>query len=182
MKKLFLMAAFVVASVAASAQVYVGGSLGFESSKEYKDAETLTSFSIIPEVGYNLSDNLAVGIQLGYASQDIMLAGEDEDVKGTASAFSIAPYARYTFAKSGAASFFVDGGIIFTSYGSDADGSNFGVGLRPGIKFAVSDKVDVVAKTGFLGYSKDNDDLGGGSKFGLSIDNTDLSLGVFFNF
>lgn len=175
MKKLFLMAAFVVASVAASAQVYVGGSLGFESSKEHKDAETLTSFSILPEVGYNLSDNLAVGIQLGYASKEF---GEDD----TESKFKVAPYARYTFAKSGAASFFVDGGIIFTSYGSDYEGSNFGVGLRPGVKFAVSDKVDVVARTGYLGYSKDNEDRGGGSKFGLNIDNTNLLLGVFFNF
>lgn len=52
------MAAFVVASVAASAQIYVGGSLGFESSKENKDADALTSFSILPEVGYNLSDKI----------------------------------------------------------------------------------------------------------------------------
>ncbi|MCX4292641.1 MAG: outer membrane beta-barrel protein [Prevotella sp.] len=176
MKKLFLMAAFVVASVAASAQIYVGGSLGFESSKENKDADALTSFSILPEVGYNLSDNLAVGIQLGYASQE---QGDEY----TVSAFSVAPYARYTFAKSGAASFFVDGGIIFTAYGSDAEGSNFGVGLRPGVKFAVSDKVDVVAKTGFLGYSKNSEKFnGGGSAFGLSIDNTDLTLGILFNF
>ncbi|GAY27907.1 porin family protein [Prevotella sp. MGM1] len=180
MKKLFLMAAFVVASVAASAQIYVGGSLGFNSIKADKDASSSTTFSIEPEVGYNLSDNLAVGIQLGFTSTN----ADDEGNKSeyTVSVFTVAPYARYTFAKSGAASFFVDGGIIFNAYGSDAEGSSFGIGLRPGIKFAVSDKIDVVAKTGYLGYIKNNDDLGGGSAFGLNIDNTDLSLGVLFNF
>lgn len=175
MKKLFLMAAMMVATLAANAQIYVGGSLGFESSKENKDADALTSFSIKPEVGYNLSDNFAVGIQLGYASEE-----QSKDV--TVSKFEIAPYARYTFAKVGAASFFADGGIQFISYGSDAKGSTFGIGVRPGVKFAASEKVDVIAKLGYLGYSKDNDDLGGGSAFGLNIDNTNLELGVFFNF
>ena len=54
MKKIVLMAAFMVASIAASAQVYVGGSLGLESLKANKDAKTTTSFSIQPEIGYNL--------------------------------------------------------------------------------------------------------------------------------
>ena len=48
------MAAFVVASVAASAQVYVGGSLGFESSKEYKDAETATLGFVISLLAYEI--------------------------------------------------------------------------------------------------------------------------------
>lgn len=191
MKKLFLMAAMMVATVAASAQIYVGGSLGFQSVKSDKDAKASTTFSINPEVGYNLSDNLAVGIQLGFAScndgnaQSVLMDGEEPagcKAEGSGSKFTIAPYARYTFAKTGAASFFVDGGIIFESYGSDMKGSSFGVGLRPGVSFAVSEKVNVIAKTGYLGYSKKNDDLGGGSKLGLNIDNTDLSLGVLYNF
>lgn len=175
MKKFFLVAAMMVATLAVNAQVYVGGSLGFKSVKVKKGADATSHFSILPELGYNLDENWAVGIQLGYTSDEM---GKDE----TVTKFTIAPYARYTFAKSGIASFFVDGGIIFESYGSDDEGSTFGVGLRPGVKFAVSEKVDVVAKTGYLGYSKDNDKHGGGSVFGIGIDNTDLSFGVFFNF
>ena len=176
MKKLFMMAAMMVATLAVNAQVYVGGSLGFESSKANKDADATTSFSIKPEVGYNLDENWAVGIQLGYSSDE---QGKDY----TESRFEIAPYARYTFAKSGIASFFVDGGIQFISRGSDAEGSMFGIGVRPGVKIAASNKVDVIAKLGYLGYKKYNDDWnGGGSAFGLNIDNTNLELGVFFNF
>lgn len=50
MKKLFLAAAMMVASVAASAQVYVGGSLGFQSIKTDKDADASTTFSIRPSL------------------------------------------------------------------------------------------------------------------------------------
>lgn len=175
MKKIFMIAALAVATLTANAQIYVGGSLGFENNKADKHADRLTSFSIIPEVGYNLDENWAVGIQLGYQSQE-----ESKDV--TCSLFTIAPYARYTFAKVGVANFFVDGGIIFQSYGSDYKGSAFGIGVRPGVNFAVNEKVGVVAKLGYIGYTKNNDDLGGGSNFGINADNTNLELGIFFNF
>ena len=187
MKKIVLMAAFMVASIAASAQVYVGGSLGLESLKANKDANTTTSFSIQPEIGYNLDENWAVGINLGFAStndEGYFTVGNATGVKSenTVSCFTIAPYARYTFAKTGIASFFVDGGISYTTYGSDAEGSSFGVGFRPGVKLTASKKVDFIAKLGYFGYQKNDDDLGGGEAIGLNIDNSSLSFGVLYNF
>lgn len=178
MKKFFMMAALAVASMTASAQIYVGGSLGYNSVKATENAEKTSTFSIKPEVGYNLDENWAVGIQLGYTSAD--------NGTKTKSEFEIAPYARYTFAKSGIASFFVDGGIQYVSLGSDAKGSTFGVGFRPGVKIAASEKVDLVAKLGYLGYKSANDDAqhAGYAKeqIGFNIDNTSLEFGVFFNF
>ena len=44
-------AVFAVASMAASAQIYVGGSLGIGSSKANSNADNQTNFSIKPEVG-----------------------------------------------------------------------------------------------------------------------------------
>lgn len=174
MKKLFVIAAMTVASVAASAQVYVGGSLGFESEKDQKDAKTTTAFSLKPEVGYNLDDQWAVGIQLGYSSVD--------NGNNTLGLIEVSPYARYTFAKSGIASFFVDGGLTFNFYTADYEGMVWGIGVRPGVKLAVSEKVDLIAKLGYLGYTKADDKAGGGSAFGLAINNTNLEFGVNFNF
>jgi hypothetical protein len=174
MKKLFMIAALAVSTLAASAQVYVGGSLGLESSKAVKGADATTTFSIQPEIGYNFDQNWAVGIQLGFSTSDA------NDL--TKNIFTVAPYARYTFAKTGAASFFVDGGFIFDIYGGDYDGNTFGIGVRPGVSFAVSQKVSVVGKLGYLGYKKNSNELGGGSAFGLNVDNTNLELGVFYNF
>lgn len=174
MKKLFLAAAMMVASLAASAQVYVGGSLGFKSEKPYDGAETSTAFSIKPEVGYNLDEKWAVGIQLGYSSMD--------DGDNTLGQIDLAPYARYTFAKTGIASFFVDGGLSFEFRTADWEGMVWGVGVRPGVKLAVSEKVDVIGKLGYLGYKAANEKAGKGNSFALSIDNTDIELGVNFNF
>lgn len=59
MKKVMMMVALLVATVAASAQVYVGGGIGIGSSKdahaEGVDVDAKTTFYITPEIGYNLS-------------------------------------------------------------------------------------------------------------------------------
>ena len=201
MKKIILMAAFAVASVAASAQVYVGGSLGFESRNAGEGSKASMAFSIAPEVGYKLSDNLAVGIQLGYSATNDKNATEVakngvESMEGkkpeggkTYGILNVAPYVRYTFAQTGAASFFVDGGVYasFLAGGTDGwKGTIFGVGVRPGVKFAASEKVDVVAKLGYLGWKGGNKDAQANgyakSAFGINANNTNLELGILYNF
>lgn len=180
MKKFILAAVMMVASLATSAQVYVGGSFGFQSIKPYDGAKTSTTFSIKPEIGYNLDENWAVGIQLGYSSTN---ANDDfEKTDKTIAIINVAPYARYTFAKTGIASFFVDGGLTFDFYTADAEGTVWGIGVRPGVKLAVSEKVDLIAKLGYLGYAAANEKAGKGNAFGFGIDNTDLEFGVNFNF
>lgn len=167
MKKFILAAMVAVCSLTANAQFYVGGTLGYSSEKAHKNADAVSTFTIAPEVGYNLSDNLAVAVALGYTDND------------GASEFNLNPYARYTFAKSGVLSFFVDGGLNFTSY---EEGNSFGIGVQPGVAYAASEKISIVAKTGGLGYVKKSDELGGGSVFGINANNQLLSFGVYYNF
>ncbi len=61
-----------VFAMTASAQVYVGGQIGFTSSSVNLDMDGTnsvsgTSFKILPEVGYKINDKWAVGIQVGYS-------------------------------------------------------------------------------------------------------------------
>ena len=58
----------------------------------------------------------------------------------------------------------------------------WGIGVRPGVKLAVSEKVDVIGNLGYLGYAAANEKAGKGSAFGLNINNTDIEFGVNFNF
>lgn len=174
MKKFFMIAVMAVAALSASAQVYVGGNIGFSSDKANSDAKATNKFTIAPEAGYTFSDKMAAGIQLGFTTEK----HGDADAMNT---FQVAPYARYTFCKSGAVDLFVDGGIIFEAYGSDS-GSSFGVGLRPGIAFNASEKVAIIAKTGYLGYQFANKDAGEWSKFAIGLDNAAVSFGVFYKF
>lgn len=180
------MAAFAVASLAANAQLYVGGSLGFQAGKSGDGADNVTKFEIAPEIGYNLSEDFAVGIALGFKTYNGSFNNEGWSTTPTKSSkslseFKLNPYARYTFWKTGIASFFVDGTVGFTFLNEDR-GMLIGLGVRPGVKLAASEKVDLVAKLGYLGYQFGNDKAGKPSTFGLGLDNSDISFGVYYNF
>ena len=173
-----LAAAFV--ATAMSAQVYVGGSIGINAWNSQKNAgdRSETTFKILPEIGYNINDAWAVGTVIGYESdkwQGVLGVSE--------SAFTFAPYARYTFAKCGKVNFFVDGGLGFTT-ASDVDWTEVSVGFKPGLSVALSDKVSFVSHFGFLGYdvlNPDGDD-NNISKFGLDLDGNNLTFGLYLNF
>ena len=105
-----MVAAFAAMSM--NAQLYVGGSFAFEAWSSQKKAgdKSETVFKLMPEIGYNLTDEWAIGTVIGYQSDKF------NGVNGISeSAFTIAPYARYTFTKLGKVNLFVDGGVGFTS-------------------------------------------------------------------
>lgn len=173
MKKIILSALVAASAIAANAQVYVGGSLGFNSFKANEDAKAATTFTIAPEIGYNFNENWAVGANISFQTKNTE--------PKSSSTFGVDVYARYTFAKTGIASFFVDGGVGMVTMNNER-GAAFNVGVRPGIKVALSEKVDLVAKTGLLGYTWANKKAGKWSSLDLGIDNTALSFGAYYNF
>lgn len=173
-----LIAAFAAMSM--NAQVYVGGSFAFEawSSQKLAGDKSETVFKLMPEIGYNLNNEWAIGTVIGYQSDKF------NGVNGVSeSAFSIAPYARYTFTKLGKVNLFVDGGISFTS-ASKADWTELAIGFEPGLAINLTDNLSFVSHIGFIGYdllNPDGDD-NNISKFGLSLDGTDISFGLYYNF
>lgn len=170
MKKIILTAIVAIASLTANAQIWVGGGIGFNhTDNEDWVGPDVTSFYVAPEIGYTLNDKWDLAIALGdtYTKPDPGDAVND---------FFVNPYARYTFFKTGKVGFFVDGGFTVTAGDSP---TQFSIGLRPGVKFAASDKVTFVASFGFLGYKSiedystefgfdfnGNGPLGGGLAFG----------------
>lgn len=136
MKKLVVILAMVFLGVTQGhAQFYAGGSFGFTSSKlsfgKGTDGQSGSSFKILPEVGYQYSENLAFGVSTGYikgyaafgsidvtdfkafANAIISTAsdiGADDD-KLNIKCFRFAPYARYTVYRNGGFEVFVDGVI-----------------------------------------------------------------------
>ncbi len=177
MKKIILSAIVALSALAADAQVWGGGSIGF-GVKDFDAADkSQVSYEIAPEIGYSLNEKWDVAIALRYQSVSNVGGVDNSDVD----IYTINPYARYTFATSGIASFFVEGTLGFSSTkssGSDAV-TGFNIGVRPGVKFTVSDKIDLVSKLGFLGYETKKDNY---NEFGFSVDNTNISLGVYYKF
>ena len=105
MKKFFLMAVIALAATTAKAQLWVGGELGYNSSKTkvektvYNTTTTQTiadnnGFTFKPELVYDLNDNWSLGFALGFKHSN-------NSGSTTTNAWSVEPFARYKFAEAG---------------------------------------------------------------------------------
>ena len=136
MKKLFVscMIAFMAICSVGAQEVYPGG--GFTVGSE--DSEFV--FQISPEVGCHLTDQWAVGGEIGYTHYDDY------------NRFQFAPYARYTFYKTGIVGLFVDGTIGIAAGDGDYR-FPVGIALRDFLLRKRRNIYLLLTKVGFLGYS-----------------------------
>lgn len=193
MKKVTLIVAFMVATVAVNAQVYVGGSFGINTSKdahlEGEDVNAATSFSLMPEIGYNLDDTWTVGIGIGYSYYKDT---NDDKTNG----FVINPYARWHFVKWNRVSLFLQGGLAYEWAKTSPDDKDdddysvgtFSIGFKPGIKVDLTEKLSFVATVGNLGWETSKpggelfEDMKGSSTFDFGVDLSQINFAMYFNF
>lgn len=189
MKKIVMAAAFVVASMSANAQVYLGGGLSLHS-EDPGVGDTKTTIKILPEIGYKLEDNLAIGIKLGYAHT------KQGDVK--TNDFNIDPYIRYTFARWNKVGFFGEAGFGYTHHettkeiqegpvtvSSKVKSNDWYVGVRPGISVDLTKNFTFLTKIGWLGYKSSKLDADGAkasTDFGLDLSGENLEFSLLYNF
>ena len=190
MKKI-LIAVFVAAvSLSANAQVWVSGQLGFNTSRTSFDGHTLEkgrNFTIAPEIGYKLTDNIDVAVQIGYAhAKNSTLFNSDLgiDQDFTANGFQVAPYLRYSFAKAGDFSFFVDGGFGYALIhvnGYDKSAHIWEIALKPGVSYALSDTFGLVAHVGNIGWQYGKFDKTKINSVGVNANLNTISFGAYVN-
>jgi len=180
MKKLMLATMVALFAMAANAQdLFVGGSLGFWNNSDTKH----TSINLTPEIGYNLSETWALGIQVGYSYEKV------DELK--INSVGVSPYARYSYLAAGPVKLFLDGGLEFeTAKVKGGDSYNtWNIGIKPGVAIALNDKFSLVAHIGFLGYQDVDDeiaapyaDLGKEKGWGLKMNGYNMSFGFYYNF
>lgn len=158
--------------------VYVGGTFGVGSDKVETEGTEVknTTFKILPEVGYELNEDWSVGTVVGYEYN------KSGDVK--TNTFTIVPYARYFFLSSNVVRLFADGGFGFSTSktkGNDALNS-WNIGIKPGIAIKLSDHFCLVAKYGFLGYSKKENHGYESENVGIDFDTDELNFGFHYIF
>lgn len=192
MKKIIAIIALVAATtLSANAQWYVGGSLGFNSTK-VKGLDADNAFSISPEIGYSL-ENGAIGVAFSFGNNVAAVCpGSLSDYKsvgmlgGKGFGWSVQPYYRCNFAKIGNFSIFADSGLTLAGYkAKDMEKGVFawGIGVTPGCAYSITDKWCVVAHACNIGYTSasfDGDTLI--SVFGINVINQVASVGVYYNF
>ena len=178
MKKVFLSLMVMVASVAANAQIWAGGSLSLWTNGDAEGSETKTTFYFSPEVGYDLSEDWSIALGFGYESSK----PEDGEKITT---LQVNPYARYNVLKAGAFKLFLDGGFAIGSVEYDDENySAWNVGIRPGVACSLYEKFSMVAHLGFFGYRDSDDELFEyvmPKGFGFEFANS-LSFGLYYAF
>lgn len=165
MKKVLFAIAAMAACVTASAQLWVGGSLSFDNSKDWDDDNSSINWGISPKIGYALDDALEVG--LGFGITGYSFKDNAEDKRSTLN-LSIAPFVRYTFFSEGDFSLFAEGNVKYTYYkgkyepkvGDTTERKNwsFGINIMPGFKYALTDHFALVATFGALSLTHSQPD------------------------
>ncbi len=209
MKKIILTVAAVFAFGFANAQdketssegftkgnVMLSGSAGFGSETTGEIKESTFNFS--PRVGFFVSNNIAVGIALGFEGTKT----EDFDgptfVEQTNSEFSIGAFGRYYFTPASKFSVFgelgfnvvsgkteVDETLGGTTISYEAKNNGFNIGLGAGVNYFISDSWALEAKWAALQYSTTEPDFDGAEatdnfELGLNLDN--IMLGLVYKF
>lgn len=204
MKKIILTVAAVLAFGFANAQdkkqgsegfakgdVFVSGAVGLSSSKtgDFK----ANGFNFSPRAAYFVSDNIALGLALGFESQKIELG---ESATNTQTSFGA--FGRYYATPSSKFSLFAQLGFDFTSSKNewfvDSDGSlsatdfedkGFAINFAPGFHYFVSDNFALETSIGVLGYSSNDNGGNGADKtntFDLGVDFDNVMFGLVYKF
>ena len=181
MKKLFITIAFVAAAMFASAQLYVGGSLGMATqSGKYKfesgsttvetDMPKTFSFTFAPEAGFMFADNMGVGLKLGFGmGKRTSKDGTDPVITTTRKTTEIGfmPYFRYVFAEVDNFKFYADAQVAYamskpkiTVEGGETttttDGNKttaIGFGIVPGMAYMLTDNISMNCTLNVLALS-----------------------------
>ncbi len=180
MKKFLLLAVMAIMTLGASAQTqwYAGGQLTFGRTTSSSSGVKSTQVTVLPELGYNITDKVAVGSKLGVSYRK---AGSQEKT-----VFEVDPYLRYTYFKTGNLRLFVDGEVDLGV--GRADGSTaveYGIGLRPGLSYQLAKNFSLVAHVGFLGYQSGNHAAkanGCDENWGLNLNSNNLMFGFSYHF
>ena len=168
-------------SFAASAQVYVGGSIGGSYAKAESTNAKSWAIDISPEVGYIFNENWAAGVYISYGKSVQEINSEYLDNKTTnVSLFTINPYAVYAPIKFHNFAVCAEMGASYTPKLSGAKYSMYSAYIIPLLTYSVNDHI--ILKTG-LDFAKlsVSGDTNGTFKFGVSAGADDV-LSVSDNF
>jgi outer membrane protein len=181
MKKLFVIVCLFFAAWTVNAQFYLGGSTGFNfMSTQYDgDKESTSSFniSILPDMGYYVSDRFNVGAEIGFG-----ISGSSTADEATVT-FVFVPYVRYSIFQAG--KFEVLGkGSLNTEFKKEY--SYLGIHVDPVLAYNVNEHIMLQANLKFLSfrtYYEGKDTYSNvGMKFGIDANNVASLGGLTFGF
>ena len=219
MKKVILAVVVMIATVSMSnAQMFVGGGLGVDfSGGKLKggsatiDAPSTFSFEFTPKLGFYLSSDFAVGVQVGLSSSSTKTPKEysyylSDDMKETTFGWELGVFARKNVLGTEKLSLLLEGLIGVggskpkTKVGSETTDDDstfsFGISFLPVLEYSLTDKLSLEMSCDFLrlGFSSstvtdadDSNNKATSTSFGLGVNAGTLplswlNLGIIYKF
>lgn len=181
MKKLLLSLTVLISMVVGAnaqevGQMWAGGSVGFNTSKT-DGFDRHTNYRIIPEFGYVVSSDWGIGVKLGYGHSELSTTTSSKE---KVDEFTINPFARYSFLKGDIGGLFVDSGVGYT-HGKVKNGAKsdaLEIGFKPGVAIALSERLALTGRYGFLGYKYNKKGELKTNEFGFDFDLSSVELGL----
>jgi opacity protein-like surface antigen len=167
----------------AKGNIFVSGSVGITSEKTGDDKSS--GFEIEPKVGFFVTDNIAIGGKLGYASlkSENAITDTEDQARLTVGAFG-----RYYFTPASDFSLFGELGVDYSSIEdklADAKAKEIGANLGLGLSYFVSNNFAIEATWAGLGYTSNDNGGDGADKtntFGLGADLSSINFGLLYKF
>ena len=184
MKKIITLTMLALSALSAQAQFWVGGSMNIIHSKEDNPTAETTgqtttfAFKLMPEVGYHLTDKVALALSAGYKHTYLHDVNNNipYDESRSTDSYYLTPYVRYYF-NNGRLRLFTNGEIPFSS---DDHGTNIGLALRPGVEFEVCPRMGLLCYVGALSYNHSSHGNYSRNTFDFRLSDQ-IYLGVYFN-
>ena len=147
----------------AEGDVFLSGALTFGSDSKISNYKE-DNFVFAPSVGYFVSDNIAVGVNLNVGSGSVQATSASG--KNKTSTFAAGLAGRYYFTPASQFSVF---GELAAEYASATDNlavpefkvNGFGLAVAPGINYHLSNHFSVEAKWAVLGFASAKADVAG---------------------
>ena len=205
MKKLILSiallsgVAFTTQAQTEKGKFILGGNASYSTSKtDAEGAKASHNFSIVPNVGYFVNDNIAVGTGIGYQSSKASVAS----TTGKQEAFVVAPFARHYTPVADKFKFFGHLSVPMafgTTKAIDSDlkvgdkngnSTSIGVALSPGFAYYPSSKIGIEFALNGISYNNQSFEDAEGNKlkgsghesFSIGTDFFAPKIGIQFHF
>ena len=173
----------------AQGDVFLEGNFRYSSNKDNNEPVTTNSaFVFTPKAGYFVTEDLAVGVQLGLASFKDKVEFEDTSFEEKTSGFGAGVFARYYFLDLGKRfKTFGEFGVNLngSTYDDGVDGTDdikengFGAGLGLGMNYFVTENIAITfGLSDILSYNSSKVDLDGAE----SESDFNANINVFNNF
>jgi hypothetical protein len=195
MKKLFLtMMTGLGFAVAVNAQtdkgnMMLGGNAAYDYSEVVDVDGDTQKYAIVPQVGFFVQDNFALGLGVGYSGST---AKNAVDIKSTVGEFAVSPFARL-YKGEGPVKFFGQLSVPMGWGTSKVDGNKtgtterYGAAVSPGIAYFPTEKlaIELSVKGLYYEHTATMPEVGPSAKvneFGLNVNSLLPTVGVNFFF